>query len=411
MLTSFYTGISGLSANALTLSVVGNNLANVNTVGFKASAISFQDLLSANWSGVNSGGNPMQIGLGTQTASVSPKFSQGSVKDSTEASDVAINGNGFFIVKNTAGAQMYTRAGNFTFNSSGQLVTQQGYNLQGWMATNGVVNPNGPLENIIFNPGAACTPAATTAATLQINLDAQTATTATAPHYSSSATVYDSLGQSHTLNFTFTKTATNTWSYAVTSTEAGVTVTGGTGTMSFGPDGALSSPTGPINLGVTLTNGASNIAIAWNLQDEAGNPVLTQHAAASSTSKTDINGYPAGNLTSFGVDGTGLVQGIYSNGQVQILGQLALASFTNTQGLAKSGGNCYAESYSSGEPAIGQAGTGGRGSLSGNALELSNVDIATEFTQLIIAQRGYQANSRVITTSDEVLQEAVNLKR
>lgn len=408
MLTSFYTAISGLNANALALNVVGNNLANVNTLGYKSDVISFQDLLSAQTGGVNLGGNPIQIGLGTKVASVSGNFSQGSLKSTTQPSDLAIIGNGFFVTRND-NSNLYTRAGNFTFSGSGRMVSQQGYILQGWMAANGAIDTSTPMQDIVFDPGMTSSPTATTYSQLGVNLDSQAAVGDT---YAMAAQVYDSVGATHTLTYTFTKTANNAWSAAITSAEAGVNITPATTAMTFDSSGKLTAPAVPVSVAVTdLPNGAADINFDWRFKDPNANNVVTQFSAPSSTSQTIIDGYSAGNLSSFVVDAEGVVHGIFSNGQITSIGQLALASFSNPQGLVKSGGNCLAQSYSSGSPTVGTAGTGGRGSLSGNTLELSNVDIATEFTTLIISQRGYQANSRVITTSDEVLQEALNLKR
>lgn len=413
MFTSFFTGISGLTANATALNVVGNNLANVNTIGFKSDVISFQDILSSTLMGVNFSGNPLQVGLGVNVAGITGNFNQGSVKTTTQPTDLAIIGNGFFILKD-GNNQYYTRAGNFTLDDNGRLVTQQGYAVQGWTATSGVVNSNAPVSDLLLTPGLSIAPSATDAARLDMNFDADTEVGGT---FATSIRVFDSLGTAHTVTFTFTKTAVGDWSYSIASADGAFTPANpATGTLEFDDNGQLTQVDGaaPADVGLTLgtlTNGAADINFDWQVLNDQGSPVITQYASQSNTSQTSITGYPPGSLSTFAVDAAGMVQGIFDNGQVSLLGQIAMASFNNPQGLVKNGRNSYSESLASGAPAVGQAGTGGRGSLTGNALELSNVDIATEFTSLIIAQRGYQANSRVITTSDEVTQEAINLKR
>lgn len=410
MFTSFFTGISGLNSNAANLNVVGNNLANVNTIGFKSDVMNFQDILSASWLGVNFGGNPIQIGLGSQVGGVSANFNQGSLKTTTQPTDMAVIGNGFFVIQDGQ-ATKYTRAGNFTFDSQGRMVTQQGYRVQGWTAANGVVNSNAPVDDIFINPGMSVPPQATSSIHLDLNLDAETVDN---DQFSSSVRVYDSLGAAHTLTYTFTKTANpREWTATITSDDGTVTTTPASPiTMQFDDAGALTTPATDITISLAgLSSGAADMDMTWALNDTNGNPTISQFSAPSNVSGTSIDGYPQGSLTTFGVDSDGIIQGIFDNGVVSVLGQVAVATFKNPQGLIKNGQNSFSESLASGEAAIGVAGTGGRGSLAGNALELSNVDIAAEFTTLIISQRGYQASSRVITTSDEVLQEAIALKR
>jgi len=294
------------------------------------------------------------------------------------------------------------------------LVTQQGYAVQGWTATDGVVNTNSPVGDIYLTPGLSMPPKATDSVAISLNLDAGAAV---GDQFSTSVKVYDSLGNAHTVNYTFQKTGDGQWSYTVSCPDGTFSPSDpATGTLTFDADGNLSQVDGAAPADVSLTlgglsGGAADISFDWKVLDEQNNPIITQYAAPSTTSQTTITGYPMGNLSTFAVDSQGVIQGIFDNGQVQVLGQVALANFNNPQGLIKNGQNTYSVSLSSGEPAIGVPGTGGRGNIAGNALELSNVDIATEFTSLIMAQRGYQANSRVITTSDEVLQEAINLKR
>lgn len=409
MFTSFYTGISGLNANATALNVVGNNLANINTIGFKTDIISFQDVLSANTVGIAMNGNPIQIGLGTKVAGVSGNFNQGSLKSTNLPTDMAIVGSGFFLLQNGT-ATLYSRAGNFTMNAAGQLTSQQGYPVLGWNATDGVLNTNTAPAPIVIAIGQSRPARATDSVRLDMNLNSQTATGGT---YTTSARVYDSLGTSHTLTYTFTRTATG-WDYAISCPTATVS-TGATGSLTFDNTGRLTSPAAPgtVSIGLTaLSSGAADLTFNWNTY--AGTPaapVITQYSSPSTTSQTYVTGYPPGSLTTFGVDPSGVIQGIFDNGQVQVLGQLALATFANPQGLVKNGQNTYSASLVSGDATIGVPGAGGRGDIASSNLELSNVDLATEFTNLIISQRGYQASSKVITTTDEVSQEAINLKR
>jgi flagellar hook protein FlgE len=324
---------------------------------------------------------------------------------------------------------LYTRAGDFTLDKDGYLKTQQGLFLQGYGASQGVVTP-GTLGNIQVTPGLAYPPKTSSYFMMNLNLNTNedvytVGPPATGGIFSSNVDVYDSLGSPHTVTVTFTKTAANTWQYDVTLPAASVSgATGpvniGTGSLSFDPaTGELSSPAGtvpptPIALtpSVTLNNGANfPSTLNWYLHDTDGNSRLTQFATKSTTSSVSQDGYGAGSLIGIQVETTGLVQGVFSNGQYRTLGQVILASFHNPQGLSKEGQNQYAETNISGAHAYGVPGAGGLGTLLGNSLEMSNVDMAEEFTKMILGQRGYQANSRVITTSDELMQEALNLKR
>jgi flagellar hook protein FlgE len=413
MLSSFIIGLSGMKANSTSLTVVGNNLANLNTTGYKGSVVSFQDLLGATLTRTNGAGNPMQPGMGVSLAGVSPVFSQGGLQTTAKTTDVAILGNGFFVVSN--GVQNYfTRAGDFTLDSKGYLMTQQGMYVQGYSATNGVMNSTGSLGNLQLSPGTSLSPTSTSTVTLDSNLNSSAKA---GDKFSTSIDVYDSLGKAHTLTYTFTKGAANTWGYSITVPGADVgqanAVEVKSGSLSFNSAGQLTAPAADVT-GIAVTgfvNGAADLTFTWEIKTPAGASRLTQFNNPSSTSQATQNGYSFGTLVGFQVDQNGYVQGSFSNGQVQTLGQLVLANFNNPQGLIREGQNYFVASPFSGEPIIGAAGSAGRGTLVGGALELSNVDIAQEFTSMIMAQRGYQASSRVITTSDEVIQEALNLKR
>ena len=449
-LTSMYAGLSGLNANALQLSLIGNNISNSNTVGYKSSSATFQDLLSQTLSGGSSSTNPLQVGLGTTAAGTSMNFSQGSLQTTGINSHMAIQGGGFFVVNNGEG-NSYTRAGNFNVDAKGNLVTADGLFVQGYTqkdpATNKIM-ADGALSNITIPPGTLFAPTATTSVRLISNLDAN-ATSGTV--FTSSMRVVDSLGSSHQLNYVFTKGANpGEWSYDIT--VDGGEVTGGTagtaysligaagapptapaGTMVFDATGKLSLVDGnsvlnatppplldpavaPIPITTpTFSNGASEMSFTWDVakadSSASYTSYLTGYGAPSATSSSAQNGFAAGSLSSFTVAEDGTVQGIFSNGQTAELARIALVTFNNPAGLLKTGSNNYSASTSSGEPSIGGAAAGGRGKIAASSLELSNVDIASEFINMIIAQRGYQANSRVISITDQVTQESINLVR
>lgn len=421
MLSSFYAALTGLNANALYLSIIGNNLANLNTIGFKANITTFGDLLSQTLTGsvANGAGNPLQIGLGTQLISTTPLFTQGSLMNTGEATSMAILGNGFFITQDLNGVMSYTRAGNFTLDKDGNLVAPDGSFVQGWVTKDpvtGLIIPNTALTNIQISPGKLNPPKTTVTMSQATNLSASADIGDT---YSTSVVVYDSLGIGHTVTYDFAKTAANTWTYNITSLDAaaagGGSVTGGSGTLTFNADGTLASPAADV-LDITFnwntSFGSSPTLIDWDIWDAAATTAnITQYGAPSSTSSTTQDGYGAGSVSSIVVRTDGVIEAVYTNGQTAELAQVALTTFNNPHGLLKLGENRYAETITSGAPSTGEAGTGGRGAIAGNALELSNVDIAQEFTNIIVAQRGYQANSRVITTSDELMQEALNIKR
>ena len=428
---SFSAGLSGLNANAVYLSVIGNNLANINTIGFKASSVTFMDLVSQTVGGAAA--NPMQVGLGVVTGSISPVFSQGAIENTREATNVAIQGGGFFVVRGNDG-NAYTRAGNFSFDSNGTLVTPDGFKVQGWTATdaNGDIVSTGQPGDITVPPGVLRAPQATSQIYTRTNLDANAATGST---FTTSVQIYDALGTSHLSTVTYTKTGAGAWSYAMT--VDGGEVTGGTagtpftlmsGTLTFNATGQLTSvtPTAPATGGGALpgdpdmdiafttptwTNGAAANTLTWDLTDANGTAALTGFAAQSATSSISQNGSAAGMIDNITILPDGTIQATFGAGQTVAVGQLAMASFNNPKGLVKLGSNRYGESQSAGIPNVGTAGTGGRGTLIGSALEQSNVDIAQEFTQMILAQRGYQANSKTITVSDELLVDTLALKR
>jgi flagellar hook protein FlgE len=420
-LGSFSAGLSGLDANSTYISVIGNNLANVNTVGFKGSQVAFQDMVSQTLGG---SANPMQVGLGVSTASISPVFSQGTIENTRESTNAAIQGNGLFVVANGAGATSYTRAGTFSLDSDGNMVTPDGHFVQGYTSVDpltGAVISSGPLSRITIPTGVLRAPVATTSFTSQTNLDPTTAVGGT---FSTSLQTYDTLGASHVATVTFTRQAgAGAWTYQVT--VPGAEVTGGVagtpfavanGTLGFDAQGQLAAVNGgaPANVNVATpawTNGAAASAWSWGIVDPQGAPTLSGYAVPSATSSILQNGNAAGSMDNITISGDGTIMATFGAGQTVAVAQLALSTFNNMKGLAKLGSNLYSETQESGLANVGVPGTGGRGTLFGSAVELSNVDIAQEFTQMILAQRGYQANAKTITVSDELMVDTLQLKR
>jgi flagellar hook protein FlgE len=418
---SFSAGLSGLAANAQALSVIGNNLANINTLGFKASTVAFQDLVSQSLGGLSI--NPSQGGLGVSVGAVSPVFSQGAIETSRMATHIAIQGNGFFILDGPTG-RSYTRAGNFSFDSAGTLVSTDGHEVQAYTSTDpitGEIVTSGATSAITVPPGVLRDPVATTQFQTVSNLDAGAAVGET---FSVAIQINDALGAAHVTTLTYTNTAPGAWSYALTveggeiaGGTAGTPFTLATGSVTFDSSGALATINGGAPADVTITtpawtNGAAANTLSWDiLTGTTTIPTLTGFAAPSATSSIAQNGEPAGLITNVVINPDGQIVALSGAGRSVVLGQLAMAVFNNPQGLVKLGSNQYGEGQSAGLPNVGIAGNGGRGTLVGAALEQSNVDMAQEFTQMILAQRGYQANARTITVSDQLLMETLNLKQ
>jgi flagellar hook protein FlgE len=396
MLRSLFSGISGLRAHQQMMDVTGNNIANVNTTGYKASQAVFQDTLSqmVNAAGApqNGGGgtNPAQVGLGVRLASLNANFGQGAAQTTGKSSDMMIQGDGFFVVKN-GGEELFTRAGSFTFDANGSLTTPNGQIVQGWSAVNGVVNTAGAPGNIQLPIGVSIAPTVTQNITFTGNFSNEAAI---GDVQQIPVKVYDVNGAATSLAVTFTKTASDTWTMSLPdgSTADLVFVNGrAVGT----PDPLTGLDTGKISAG----------GYTFDIHD------CTQYSGQTEARVSNSDGTAAGILSSYTVSNTGQIVGVFSNGLKQTLGQLALANFNNVNGLEKVGDSTFRSTVNSGLPQVGAAGSGGLGLIASGALEMSNVDLAQEFTNLVIAQRGFQANSRVITTSDEILQELVNLKR
>jgi len=432
ILTSLFSGVSGLNANGAALSVIGNNIANVNTVGFKSSRASFADVLSQSLGGA---AGTSQIGRGVLLSSVGANFTQGSFETTANGLDLGVDGDGFFLVQDTAGATFYTRAGQFSVNKDGDLVNPEGLALQGYQAdANGAII--GTLSGI--NVSSSTTPPnATQTVRIVSNLDSReteipTGFDSTDPtgtsHFSTAISVYDSLGNSHLVTAYFTKVDTgvagNTWQWSAVSDGSAGSAVMGRGYLGFDTSGTLTteSATPPAGLPAAFsdfdfTGGATQSqAITFNFgtslaEGGTGLDGTTQFGSTSATIFQNQDGYASGALRSVGVNQEGIVTGLFTNGQTRVLGQVALGIFNSPQGLTRMGRNLYAESSDSGQPITGFPNSAGRGRLLPSSLELSNVDLAEEFIRMITAQRGFQANSRVITTTDSILEELVNLKR
>jgi flagellar hook protein FlgE len=409
-----FSAISGLKAHQTKMDVTGNNIANVNTVGFKSSSTVFQDTLSQV---VRAGGapaaerggtNPAQVGLGVKLAAITTNWTNGAAQSTGRSTDFMIEGDGFFVTRGPGGEQLYTRAGSFDFDATGRLVTPDGSILRGWIAdANGTINPNGPVEDLSVPYGAGVPPTATSSSVAEGNLDSAAVTGA---FVQTPVKMYDRMGVQQQVTYTFTKTATaNTWNLTVNNGGAALPLfladgtTTYSGAVQFNAAGQMTSPAG----GITFRPGTASWpgAIAVDLT------AITQYGGKSEVVPSEVDGYAMGTLQGFELSNDGTITGTYSNGLRQDLGQLAMASFNNPSGLEKAGNSSFRVAQNSGEAMVGVAGAGGRGVLSSGALEMSNVDLSEEFTSLIVAQRGFQANSRVITASDELLQDLVNLKR
>ena len=407
MSAAFSIALSALSADTTAIDVVGNNLANLNTTGYKTTDVNFQDLMSQS---LGEGTNAAQVGMGVGPLGTVTNFTQGTLTTTNGPTDAAIQGNGFFVVQNATNQTLYTRDGSFQVNSAGNIVTATGENVQGWSAANGAVNPNGPVGNLTVPLGTVVPAVATSTMGLTVNLNSATAANGT---FSAPIQVFDSQGASHTLTVNFTETASNTWGYSVTIPAADLAKGGkptiASGTMSFDSSGNLTSPTSPVALTIAgLADGAADMSIGWNL-DSGSTSTITQFAETSSEGSTTQDGAAAGQIVNVTLQNGGLLVANYSNGQQTTVGQVALASIPNPESLTSVGNNELQASTTTGSIAVGAANTGGRGQIVAGALESSTVDMAIEFTNLLTYERSYQAASRVITTSDQMTQDTENL--
>jgi flagellar hook protein FlgE len=424
MMRSLFSGVSGLKNHQVRMDVIGNNISNVNTMAFKAGRVTFKEGFAqvlqgaSRPSGDRGGTNPRQVGLGMQVGSIDTVFNQGNLESTGVATDLAIQGDGFFVVSR-GNERFFTRAGNFQLDAEGRLVSAtNGFAVQGRSAVNGTLLDT--IGDIRLPTGQQTAAMETTEATIAGNLNAAAVVGSPEASVDTSISVYDSQGRKHELKLVFTKVAPNTWSWGVDPSAMslpGGTITdndgdaiAGGGTLTFSGAGVLSAPTTPPVISFTPPGGATAMAVELDFGDGTISG-LTQFASSSTALLRDQDGYTSGTLQNFVIDSTGMITGAFSNGTTQPLGQIAMADFNNPGGLVRTGDNLYGVTANSGEPGIGYSGEGSRSTIAAGALEMSNVDLTQEFTNMIVAQRGFQANGRVITGTDEMLQEVVNLKR
>lgn len=456
MMRSLFSGVSGLKNHQTRMDVIGNNISNVNTYGFKTSRVTFQDMLSQTLSGAakpeeNVGGvNPKQVGLGMTIASIDRIFTQGSIQTTGNQTDLAISGDGFFMVSN-GDKNFFTRAGTFSLDRDGNLVNPaNGLKVQGWMAERNeegemILNSKGTPQDVVVPIYSKVEAKETTVVKYKCNLDSKKPVlpeNATPKMIASAAVttnidVYDNLGNPHRMTLNLWHTGVNEWTASASMSDANGPVTldipGMEGAnqenssskmiLRFSPDGKLIAANDEgtadgINQGNIFANlnyridGDPNVR---NIRLDLGKSGLvegiTQFSSPTTTKAVEQDGYSMGYMEGFNIDNSGVITGVYSNGVKQAIGQVAMAVFTNPGGLTAVGENLFEVSNNSGLANIGEANQGGRGKIVAGALEMSNVDLSDQFTDMIITQRGFQANSRTITTSDQMLQELINLKR
>lgn len=414
MLRSLFTAVTALSNHQTFIDVVANNIANANTPGFKAALISFEEALNTVLRGglaptaQRGGVNPTQLGLGVGLSGINPLLTQGTLEPTGRLTDLAIQGDGFFILSDGQG-QFFTRDGSFDIDAAGFLVNPNtGLRVQGWQAVNGVVDTGRPIGDLVI-PFQSTIPAIpTTRARFQGNLDAAAAA---GTQVQTTLVVYDSLGVAHNISIVFTKAAApRQWTWTVQTTDptvVGLTQTPAApgNTIQFTATGTYDPANPATQIQVTYNNGANLSTVALDFT------ALTSNAQESIVNVSEQDGVAAGSLASINITSDGQIQGVFSNGRTQVLGQIALARFVNPAGLQRLSHNLYAVSPNSGLPLVGLAGQNGFGTVASGQRELSNVNLVQEFTHLIAAQRGFQANARVITTADDLLQEVIGLKR
>jgi len=407
----FEQALSGLTGAAQDLNVIGNNVANASTVGFKESRAQFADLYAAAQGG--SGAN--QIGIGTQMAAIAPQFTQGNIQTTGNPLDVAINGNGFFR-EDTNGAISFSRDGQFSLDANGFIVNSLGGKVTGYPATAQGTISNAPPVPIQLSQ-APVAPAATQNVAISVNLNATATPIPAATAFSvansgsynssTSVTVYDSLGTAHTLSLYFRNTGTNTWDVYASGdgTQVGA---GAVSTLTFGTSGTLSAsnPALPVNVNIPVVGAQNPLTFAVNLPTAS----TTQYGVPFAVSSNTQDGYTTGQLAGYSIAKDGTISGRYSNGQTRAMGQIALAMFANPQGLVAEGGNQWTESAASGPPVVGAPGAGTMGVVQSGALEESTVDLTAELVNMITAQRVYQANAETVKTQDQVQQTLMNLR-
>jgi flagellar hook protein FlgE len=417
MSSAFSIALSSLQANSDAIDTTGNNLANLNTTAFKSSDVEFKTLVSQQLGS----GAESQYGLGVSSPINQQIFSQGTIATSDSPLAAAVQGNGFFVVNGANNQQLFTRDGDFTLNSAGVLQTQTGENVQGWMTGSGGINTTGAPGNIVIPTGTVLAPAATQNFSINANLNSNSTANGGTGTFSAPMEVVDSLGTQHQLTLTFTQSTTtpNTWSYQVSIPSSDIGGAAGSqtnllanpGTLTFNTDGTMSTAggTAPVAISVAgLSDGAANLSMNWNLFNNSVGSI-TQYGQASAVATSSQDGSTGAQFTSVAIQSGGQIVATFSNGQTQVEGQLAMAAIQNPETLENVGNNNYTVSAGTSIPAIGTPQTGGRGQIVGGALEGSNVDMATDFTNLITYQRGYQASSKVITTADQMSQDLLDL--
>ncbi|MFO0580799.1 MAG: flagellar hook protein FlgE [Anaeromyxobacter sp.] len=424
LLTALSSGTTGLEASSLELSIVGDNIANSNTIGFKAGRAAFEDALTQSVIGGTG-----EIGLGARLKSVQKILTQGALTSTGIATDLALQGNGFFVVKgnyNGQTANFYSRAGQFTIDDNGYLVNLGGLRVQGFPAdASGQVTG---LPSDLLVGTASAQPNRTTEITFKANLNSDAAVQTWDPtdpegtsSFNTTVSTYDSLGSEHKMQVFFTKTGTGTWDWhgmldgsELTGGTAGTRQVVANGSLTFNTNGTLQTQTAASNFNPLNAVGPQPLTFDFGDDIASGGTGLlgvSQFASASSATYIGQDGYGSGQLSSVRIDAEGFVAGIFTNGQTRTLGQIAVASFSAPDQMERVGGNLMQQTQSSGQPVIGEPGSGGRASIISGSLEQSNVDLAQQFVRMIAAQRSFQANSKTITTADQLLTELINLRR
>jgi flagellar hook protein FlgE len=408
---NFSIALTGLQSDSVALDTIGNNLANLNTTAYKDQSTTFEDLFYQQI-GTDGSNNPVQVGVGTKVSGTATSFAQGTIATTANSTDLALSGDGFFVVQQN-GVQSLTRSGNFQLDNAGNLTTIDGQSVMGYPTASVSGGQTSVLAPLTLPIGETESAQATQNVAVNVNLNSAATTSS---QFSSPVTVYDTLGQSHIATVTYTKASPTTWTYAVTlpAGDATGTPVGNTGTLTFDSSGNLVTPAANVS-GISfpgMTDGASDMTFSLNLYNSAGVATIGQSASANNVAAgTTQDGYASGTYQGFTVDADGLVTASFSNNHSTVVGQVAVASVTNEEGLTRAGQNNYQTTLASGTATIGVAGTGGRATIEDDALEQSNVDISTEFSNLIIAQRAFEANSKTITTFDTVTQDAISMLR
>lgn len=427
-MSSFSIPLTGLESSSTALNTIANNLSNMNTTAFKSQNVTFSDLFYQQIGSTGSG-DPLQVGAGTEVGTTETDFSAGPITSTGNATDIAIDGDGFFVI-NSGGNTEYTRAGNFTTDASGNLTTQDGAQVMGYPVVDGVVDTNAVLQPITLPIGQVEKPAQTANLSVTATLDASDTSTSSAEQ--GGTDVYDSLGVSHTATVSFSRDASvpasdtvanvvSEWTGTVSIPSADGTTTTSTVSLGFDSSGNLLSINGaatPLAGGTAtsaavsftgLTDGAADMNFQWNFFGSNNESTVSQVQSSAGIGTITQDGYAGGQYETFTVDSSGVISAEFDNGQTTPIGQIAIASVVNEQGLTREGDGNYETTLASGSATVGVAGTAGRGTLQDESIEGSNVDISTQFSDLIVAQQAFEASSKAITTFDTVSQETINM--